>query len=569
LTRLFLLAFSTAALYGAQPWSVDDLRSWRDVSDVRIRPDGSNVVWVETTGSCSTIWLANLESRVPQHLTHEACGETMPRWSPDGHKIAFLSDRTLRVRGLVDPHPRSLRELPAAPLGFAWSPDGTALAYTAPMPEIAEASWAPPAILPFLHSKPPKVDLFVAPVSGAAPVRIPTGKLEVFGEPAWMPDGKSILISAAEPGGELEIYAVALNLGGVRPLSRHAGPDFSPLPSPDGSRIAWISRDAGPQSYATAKLNVSNADGSRAKILAGTLDRDVTHIQWSSDSRTIYFLADDHGVSHIWSARADGNVRQVTAARERVSDFSLADNGQAVALRSAGEIVTFPVDVRGEPMKLISPNAPLLAARETHPPEEIHWTSAGHDIQGWLVRPPGQRLPLILDVHDAPRSMCGAEFNLRAQIFAARGFAVLCANTRGTPGFGEEFASLLRSRNPGDDFDDLMRGADSLVSQGIADPARVHLIGGITAAWAIGQTERFRSAVAIDPVLFAADPQRSPMFYIDRFRTPTLIIDTGAGPGASELYGALQSRRIDSALISLPRRSPELQLQAILSWLAR
>jgi acylaminoacyl-peptidase len=165
--------------------------------------------------------------------------------------------------------------------------------------------------------------------------------------------------------------------------------------------------------------------------------------------------------------------------------------------------------------------------------------------------------------------MCGAEFNLRSQIFAARGFAVLCANPRGTPGFGEEFASLLRSRNPGDDFDDLMRGADYLINQGIADAGRIHIIGGVTAAWAIGQTERFRSAVAIDPVLFGADPQRSPMFHADSFRTPTLVIDTGAGPGAAELHAALQARRIESPLVSLPSRSPALQLETILSWLAR
>jgi dipeptidyl aminopeptidase/acylaminoacyl peptidase len=521
-------------------------------------------------GTCSTLWLASLESREPQHLASDTCNETMPRWSPDGHSVAFLSGRTLRVRRLIDPHPRLLRELPAAPLSLAWSADSTALAYTAPVSEQAsDAWWAPPAILPFLRPRPPMAALFVMAATGTAPVRIPIGKLEVFGEPAWNPDGKSILISAAEPGGDPEIYAVALNLGGARPISHHAGPDFSPLPSPDGSRIAWISRDAGPQSYATAKLNVANADGSRAKILAGTLDRDVTHIQWSSDSRSVYFLADDSGASHIWSARADGNVRQVTAARERLFDFSLADNGRAVVMRSGGELVTFPVDVRGEPVKLAVPNGPLMAARETRDVEEIHWASAGRTIQGWLVRPPGERLSLILDVQDGPRRMCGPEFNLRSQIFAARGFAVLCANTRGTPGFGEEFAGLLRSRNPGDDFDDLMRGADYLVSQGIAEPAKIHIIGGITVAWAIGQTERFRSAVAIDPVLFGADPQRSPMFHADSFRTPTLVIDTGAGPGAAELHSALQARRVDSPLVSLLPRSPTLQVETILSWLMR
>jgi acylaminoacyl-peptidase len=235
------------------------------------------------------------------------------------------------------------------------------------------------------------------------------------------------------------------------------------------------------------------------------------------------------------------------------------------------------VDVRGELVKLASPNAALLSARGTSAPEEISYESAGRAIQGWVVKPlgyeRGRRYPLILDVQDAPRRMCGAEFNLRAQIFAGQGFVVLCANTRGTPGFGEEFGSLLRTRNPGDDFDDLVRGADQLVAQGLADTKKVHIIGGVSAAWAIGQTERFRSAVAIDPVLFGADPQRSPMLYTENFRTPTLVIETGTGPGATEFYAALESRRVDSALVSLPRAHlPShcvLQLEAILRWLAR
>ena len=125
-----------------------------------------------------------------------------------------------------------------------------------------------------------------------------------------MPDGQSILVSAAPPpaaanvleGGE--IYSVRVAGGECRQITRHPGPDYSPVPSPDGSRIAWIAREPKAQSYVTAKLYVANADGSRAKVLAGTLDRDVSHLQWSNDSRTVYFLADDRGATHVYAARA-------------------------------------------------------------------------------------------------------------------------------------------------------------------------------------------------------------------------------------------------------------------------
>ena len=74
---------------------------------------------------------------------------------------------------------------------------------------------------------------------------------------------------------------------------------------------------------------------------------------------------------------------------------------------------------------------------------------------------------MLVDLRDDPRSMCGGEFDLRAQIFAARGFVVLCVNPRGTPGFGEEFGNLLPTRYPDGAADDVMRGVDLPSRQGL------------------------------------------------------------------------------------------------------
>jgi acylaminoacyl-peptidase len=595
LTRFSLVILIATALRAAQPWALEDLWNWHEIPEARIRPDGSSVVWVEashnrvTDTTCSALWLSAPGQAEATRLTEGACYEAMPRWAPEGHYLAYLSDRPglftdhpgtaqIWIRGFINSRPRQITRLESPPLSLAWSADGTTLAYTARVPEsAADVPWAPPALLPMLRHGPQRIGLFVIPAAGGSPVRVPIGKMSVIGEPAWMPDGKSILIAAAEPSGDPEIYAVSLSLSGARQISHHAGPDLEPLPSPDGSRIAWISRDNKPQSFVTSKLVVAYADGSRAKILAGALDRDVTHLQWSSDSRTIYFLAEDRGASHIWSARADGNVRQVTAARERLTDFSLADDGRAATVRAPGEIVTFPADVAGTPVLVAAPNRALIAGRVSSAAEEIQYTSGGKTIQAWVVKPPGfaagRKYPLVIDVQDAPRRMCGVEFNWRAQVFAARGFVVLCANPRGTPGFGEEFANLLRSRNPGDDFDDLMRGADHLIEAGYIDAARVHLIGGLLAAWAIGHTTRFRSVVASDPVVFFSDAQHSPLFFASEFKTPTLVIDSDAGPGAADLYAALQERNVDSALVTLtePYRPAQsiLKWETVLSWLAR
>jgi len=242
------------------------------------------------------------------------------------------------------------------------------------------------------------------------------------------------------------------------------------------------------------------------------------------------------------------------------------------------------VDHVTQPVSLAAPNEHLLAEHEIAPPVEIDFESAGNTIQSWILLPPGApagaRFPLLLDIQDAPRRMCGPAFDLRRQILAAAGFAVLCVNSRGTPGYGEQFGALLRSRLPGDDFDDLMRGVDAALAKGFGDPSRLYVSGGLLAAWAIGHTGRFQRAVARRPVAdwtadvaTAADGltralnwmggfpwddpdqyvKHSPIYFAANFRTPTLVLAGENEVESRELYFA----------------AGILELQATLAWLKR
>jgi acylaminoacyl-peptidase len=621
----YLLFFVAACAPAGQPYTPGDWWDWHDISVPRINAEGTSVVYVESWNlrerdrACSNLWTVSTASgAAPRRLTDGPWRDTSPAWSPDGAAIAYLSDRDgasqIWVRRLDSGADRRIATLEASPLTVAWSPDGASLAFTAGVTGAPPAAaWAPAAILPFLRPA-DRVRLFTIPAAGGPVHAFPLGDLDIRGEPAWMPDGRAILVSAGAPpdaahaleGGEL--YAVSTTGGEARQITRHPGPDEAPVPSPDGNRIAWLAREPKAQSYVTTRLYVANADGSRAKVLAGTLDRDASLPQWSNESRTVYFLADERGATHVYAARNDGSVRQVTKAAERLRGFSLADNGRAVTVRetstASAELVMFPVDLPAKPVTLAAANAALLAARDAGAVEEIQYPSGGKTIQGWIVKPPAfdatRKYPLLLYVDDAPRRMCGGEFRLPAQIFAARGFVVLCANPRGTPGYGEEFGNLIRSRFPGDDFDDLMGGVDYLIAQGYIDPARLSIAGGLLAAWAIGHTDRFRSAVvrhavadwltdvahAPDGIQRAAawmgampwdDPQQyvqhSPVYFAGNFRTPTLVLASDTDPGAEELYFALQARRVDSALVRLgEERRPSrviLEWEAMLGWLEK
>jgi acylaminoacyl-peptidase len=408
-----------------------------------------------------------------------------------------------------------------------------------------------------------------------------------------MPDGKGLLLALKGPFDPEhpmegpEIYSMRPDGSGLRRLTNRPGPDLDPVPSPDGSRIAWIGRDAIAESYGIAKLWVASGDGSRARVLVGALDRDVTHPQWSSDSRTVYFVAEDRGSVHIYAARNDGSARQVTSVSGRLHDLSLADNGEALTVRSPEELLALRIDVADSPRVVAAPNAELLKSRMAGEVEEIAFRSGGREMQGWITRPPGEsgRYPLLVDFEEAPRRMCGGEFRLRAQIFAAAGFAVLCANTRGSPGYGEAFGNVLRTGFPDDVFADVMAGVDAAAGRSYVDGSRVGIVGGLMASWAIGHTDRFHAAVAVRPVMDLAaeatvggyrgvpwdDPdlfvRHSPLYSGGGFRTPTLVIAGEHDVAADELCFALRMRKMEYARVHTD--DPAVEIEAAIGWLRR
>jgi len=583
--------------WGARPpFTAEDLWAWRPAAEARIDSGGDWVVYAESwndrgaDAEFSNLWVVSTNGQTRRRLTEGNWHDRSPRWSPDDRRIAWLSDRgggtEVWVRKRESGPETQVTHAESAPASLAWSPDGDSIAFTALVPlRTDRPAWAPPALVPRLvRLREGYVQLFVVPAGGGAARQISHGDFNVTGEPAWMPDGRSILIS--RDGGEID--SIRISDGARTPLTREAGRHENPLPSPDGSKIAWLETEDKAQSYAVRKLRVMNADGSRARALSGALDRDAAWPQWSSDSRTVYFLADDRGATHVYAARNDGTVRQATSAAERLRDFSLADNGRAAAVRAtaseAAAVYTFTVDRVSQSAVLAAPNEHLLAEREIARSQEVDYASDGNTVQGWVVKPPGfdaeKKYPLLLDIGGGRREMHGVDFSLRAQILAAGGFVVLRVNPRGTPGYGEVFGNLLPTRDPGDDFDDLMRGVDFVAAKGYVDPNRLAVAGGLVAAWAIGHTDRFRRAVIAhlsgervgapweDPEHYVT---RWPVFFARSFRTPTLVLAGEADRESEELFRALQAKKVESALVRMGTAMKPgervVELEAILGWL--
>jgi acylaminoacyl-peptidase len=638
--RLFVPVLLCCAAVARQPFNTSDLWDLRQVSDPQIAPDGRSVIYVITRADRmndafhSNLWIASTDGKSQRPLTSGAFRDTSPRISPDGKRLAYLSNRSgktqIHVRWLETGEDAPVTALEQSPSGVEWAPNGEWIAYrsrvpakpawSVKMPERpAGARWAdPPIVVTALRWKadgagitPPGYQhVFAVPAAGGKPLQITSGDFNHGGEFSWMPDSKSIVLSASRipdadynlEGGE--IYRFSLD-GQVTQLTSRRGADANSVPSPDGKLIAFTGFDYKFQSYTVQNLYVMDADGRNVRLLSAKLDRDVRSLRWSADGRKVYFLADDRGGSHFFVAALDGTVEQLTTGPQRFgsayaasSPFDLSPGGMVAVTRTAwhepAEIFVFPATEPSRRVQVTRVNESLMAQRQLGAVEPVEYASFdGRKIQGWIIKPPdfdpARKYPLLLDIHGGPHAMYGVEFNHEFQVQAARGFVVLYTNPRGSTGYGEEFGNVIHTNYPGDDYKDLMAGVDMMIGKGYIDAKRLTVTGGsgggLLTAWIIGKTDRFAAAVSQYPVTNwitqagTADGgythsalwlksmpwentklflEKSPIFYAANFKTPTMVLcgeeDLRTPIAESEeLYFALKARKVPSVLVRIPK----------------
>jgi dipeptidyl aminopeptidase/acylaminoacyl peptidase len=91
-----------------------------------------------------------------------------------------------------------------------------------------------------------------------------------------------------------------------------------------------------------------------------------------------------------------------------------------------------------------------------------------------VAKPP----PTIIKIHGGPTSHYSADYHGDTQFFTSRGFAVLELNYRGSSGYGRDYMESLRGQWGVLDVEDTRSAAQNLISEGLADPKRLVLMGG-------------------------------------------------------------------------------------------
>ncbi len=525
------------------------------VGNPEISPDGKQIIftrtWVDKVKDQyrSNLWIVDADGSRVRELTSGARNDSSPVWSPDGKRIAFLSDRDgtnqLHVMWLDTREIAQLTHLEQAPTGIKWSPDGKWIGFTSFVPDndpilsvkLPErprgAEWAKPAVIVDRLSwasdgrgPVPKgyTHVFVVDATlGGTPRQITSGKYNHGGFQGgfdWSADAKTMYVSGIrKPEAEYlrndsEIYAVDLASLEVKPLTDRKGPDGNPNVSPDGKLIAYVGYDDKMFTNHVSSLYLMNSDGSGKRLLAGNLDSTPQNIGWWQGSNGIYFTVESKGKTDLcWISMADGQVKKSTTGTH-LAGFSVSNQGLMAAISSTlkepSQLVTFRGDAPAKMTKLVDVNTDVLGNVKLGEWEELWYTSKdGLKVQGWLIKPAnyeaGKKYPMVLWIHGGPWSMYSMGWNWAFQNFSAQGYAVLFTNPRGSTGYGQDFVNGIQYSYPGKDYDDLMAGVDAALAKGFVDEKNLFVCGGsgggVLTAWIVGHTDRFAGAVSMRPVI--------------------------------------------------------------------
>ena len=563
-TRIgFIFALLTFAAHAAaqtpakRPMTVNDLQSIQRVSEPQISPDGHWVAYTVGTPDLTAnrlvtqIWLVPTDGGDARQFTFGG-NNSRPQWSPNGARLAFLSDRSgvteVYVAFVAGGDPQKLTTLSTGADNEQWSPDGRSIAFTSSVyPDCADdACNAARAqarnanlvqareydALLYRHwthwSNGTRSHLFIADVqTGQARDLTPGADYDVppdqRGDPtdiAWSPDSAQICFTAVTDRPEAtstngDLFVVDLAGGAPKRITTNPGFDGHPIYSPDGLSIAYRSQlTPGYESDLWRLMLYDRASGTSTR-LAPQFDLWVDTILWSPDSKKLYFWAQKELEQPVFEVAATPDAAPLAILGGFNDNVTLSADGSTFAiLRSALNAPTevFVAHSDGSDLRqLTHENAPLLAQLDLAPPQPFWFEGAGGTrVEGVLLYPPSldssKKYPVVLVVHGGPQAAWedaweGQAYRWNAQLFAAPGYVTVLINPRGSTGYGQKFVDEIQDDWGGRPYEDLMKGLDYvLATHPFADASRMAAIGGSYGGymvdWIATHTGRFKCLVS-------------------------------------------------------------------------
>jgi dipeptidyl aminopeptidase/acylaminoacyl peptidase len=642
----------------ARAMTIVDLIDVPRLLDPQLSPDGTSVIFLRSDADwrankrVSHVWRAVVATGAVSQMTAGAEGETSPRWAPDGRTIAFVAKRggddvaQIYLLPAGGGEATRLTAHDTAPKELAWLPDGSGILFTAPDPKTAAEKAREKAkddVYAFDEDF-KQVHLWRAAVPAASAAdrpsvaagsitRLTEGDFSV-GEFEVSRDGARILhqrvpnpLFGTADRSELWImdrdgrHAAAITSNGI--VEQHASL------APGGGEVMFTAAaNARLETYHNGKVFAVAAGGGTPRLVTpADSPYEIERAEWSRDGRSIYFVANPGLRSQLVTVPAAGGTpTAITTGDHTVLGWHYF---------AAGVAHVFGLDTPANPGDLYVLHGAAKPARVTHvfdtlvsefrlpKVEAVSWKGAdGATIEGLLYYPldyeAGTRVPLVVQTHGGPASSDRFGFGSWVSytaVLAAKGYAVLKPNYRGSTGYGDAFLRDMVGHYFRNAHLDVLAGVDALVARGLADPDRLAKMG-----WSAGGhmtnkiitvTDRFKAASSgagaanwvsmyaqsdvrsYRTPWFGGTPweadapialywEQSPLRDVSKVKTPTLFLVGERDPRVPmaqsiEMHRALKSLGVPTRLYVAPRephgfaelRHQLFKVNAELDWFER
>ena len=540
---------------GPRALTFDDLISLGRIGAFEVSPDGKTIAFTVTwfdrdkNSSKTEIYTVGSYGGDPAPFIAGDCNNTSPCWSPDGGRLAFVSDREGGSQIWIIPigggEAKKLTDLPTGASDPLWSPDGRRIAFTSSVypdcedmdcnaKKLAEAkesavrariadqlmyrhwnSWRDGT---FSH-------LFLVDLEDSSLTEINRGATDVppialggARDYAFSPDGKEICFSmnpdpvvAVSTNNDLYIYSIAD--GSTRRITAdNPSNDNDPRYSPDGRYLAWRAQMRPGFEADRFSIMLHDRRKNETRNLTADFDFSAGAYGWAPDSRSLWFGAEDKGRHSIFRVTVDGKTPQKVITGSFDGDMRVSPDGKSIIL--ARQSIKSPLDLYRAPVngkdavRLTDINTRVTANLEMNDVEEFWYDgAAGRKVHGMLVKPPffeeGMKYPLIVLIHGGPQGSFGDDFHYRwnVQMFASPGYVVATFNFTGSTGYGQAFTDAISGDWGGAPYVDIMNGVDFVTANfPFIDGERIAAAGasygGYMIDWIEGHSDRFSCLVS-------------------------------------------------------------------------